>query len=78
MCSYSYTINIDVSIILVIIKSNNIYKLYGIVTNMVLNNLLVSLVYELLRKYFLYDETYHIYLSLMYANTTLMLTLIKS
>jgi hypothetical protein len=32
------------------------------VTNMVLNNLLVSLVFVLLGKYFLCDETYHVYL----------------
>ena len=48
------------------------------VTNMVLNNLLVSLVYELLGKYFLYDETKHTYLLLIHAGTTCMFTLIKS
>jgi hypothetical protein len=34
------------------ILSNNLHKLYDMVINIVLNNLLASLIYEFLRKYF--------------------------
>jgi hypothetical protein len=48
------------------------------VTNMVLNNLLVSLVYELLRKYFLCDEHNICILLLLHVGTMHIFTLIKS
>ena len=59
MCNYRYTINMDVSKFY--LKYINIDKVttyinYVMINNMVLQNLLVSLVYELLRKYFV-DET---------------------
>lgn len=54
MCSNGYTISIDMSNILVKIykynQSNNLYKWYVMVINITLNKLLVSLVYESLRK----------------------------
>jgi hypothetical protein len=46
------------------IWSINLYKLYVMVTNIVLSNLLVSLAYELLRKYF-YVMKYNICILLL-------------
>ena len=48
------------------------------VTNMVLNNLLVSLVYELLRKYFYVMKHNICILMFMHVGTTHIFTLIKS
>ena len=42
-----------------------------------LNNFSVSLVYELLKKIFLYDESEHIYLSITHAGKMSMFTLVK-
>jgi hypothetical protein len=47
------------------------------VTNMVLNNLLVSLAYELLRKYFYVMKYNTCILLLMHVGTTHIFTLIK-
>jgi hypothetical protein len=54
---YTYTINVDMSNILVkifkYIYSNKLYKLYIMqITIIVYNNLLLSLIYDLLRKQF--------------------------
>jgi hypothetical protein len=54
MCSYSYTIDIDVSIN---ISRVTTYINYVTVPNTLLNKLLVSLVYEFIRKHFLRGET---------------------